>query len=68
MLVLSRRVGEKVLIGGDIQVTILAIKGNQVRVGIEAPMSLTILRDELQPFAKPANTSCAERQLVTASL
>lgn len=52
MLVLSRRVGEKIKIGDDVVVTILAIKGNQVRVGIDAPPATTILRDELEPFAR----------------
>ncbi len=52
MLVLSRRVGEKIKVGDDVVVTILAIKGNQVRVGIEAPSTTTILRDELEPFAR----------------
>jgi carbon storage regulator len=53
MLVLSRRVGEKITIGDDVVVTILAIKGNQVRVGIDAPASVTILRSELEPYVKP---------------
>lgn len=70
MLVLSRRVGEKIRIGHDVVVTVLAIKGSQVRIGIDAPTSLTILREELQPFAsrdeKP--TACADARLVTQPL
>ena len=38
MLILTRRSGETLMIGDDIQVTVLGVKGNQVRVGIEAPM------------------------------
>jgi carbon storage regulator len=49
MLILTRRVKETLLIGDDIQVVILGIKGNQVSIGIEAPRELTILREELVP-------------------
>ena len=48
MLVLTRRVGEALLIGDDVKITLLEIKGNQVRIGIDAPKSTTILRDELE--------------------
>lgn len=47
MLILTRRVGETVMIGDDIQVVILGVKGNQVRVGIEAPTAINIVREEL---------------------
>lgn len=47
MLILSRREGEKILIGDDIIVTIQQIRGGQVRVGIEAPPEVQVLRDEL---------------------
>jgi len=47
-LVLSRRVGESVIIDGDIKVTILNISGNQIRIGIDAPKEVTIHRKEIQ--------------------
>lgn len=47
MLILTRRVGEKVVIGENITVTILSIKGNQVRVGIDAPRDVTVHREEI---------------------
>jgi carbon storage regulator len=47
MLVLSRKVGEKLVIGNDIWVTVVAVKGNSVRVGIDAPVDVPILRGEL---------------------
>lgn len=47
MLVLSRRIGETLLIGDDIQVTILKSRRGQVKVGIEAPKEMTISREEL---------------------
>ena len=47
MLVLSRREGEKLIIGGNVTVTILAVKGNQVRIGIDAPREVKIDREEI---------------------
>lgn len=47
MLVLARKVGEKIVIGKDIEVTVLAIKGDQVRLGIEAPDNVSIHRQEI---------------------
>jgi carbon storage regulator len=47
MLVLTRRVGDTIVIGTDIRVTILSIKGNQVRVGTEAPKEVAIHRKEI---------------------
>ncbi len=47
MLVLSRKLSQQILIGTDIVITVVKIDGNQVRLGIEAPRGVTILRDEL---------------------
>jgi carbon storage regulator len=47
MLILTRRVGEVVMIGRDIRVTILGVKGNQVRVGIDAPKEVPVHREEI---------------------
>ena len=47
MLILTRRVGETVMIGEDIVVTVLGIKGNQVRIGVQAPKSVAVHREEL---------------------
>ena len=47
MLVLSRMEGHSLLIDDDITVTVLEIRGNQVRIGVEAPREVTVLRDEL---------------------
>jgi carbon storage regulator len=47
MLILTRKPGENVRIGDDIAVTVLGVKGNQVRIGIKAPDYVTILREEL---------------------
>jgi carbon storage regulator len=47
MLVLSRKLNESIIIAGDIRITIVGIRGNHVRVGIEAPDSIPIMREEL---------------------
>lgn len=47
MLVLSRKPGEKILIGDDVTITIVRIGPNTVRIGIEAPRSMNIVREEL---------------------
>ncbi len=47
MLILTRRVGETVMIGNDITLTVLGVKGNQVRLGIEAPKEVPVHREEV---------------------
>jgi len=47
MLILTRRVGETVMIGEDVTVTVLGVKGNQVRLGINAPRSVAVHREEI---------------------
>lgn len=47
MLVLSRKVGERVFIGDDIVVEIIEVQGNRIRLGIEAPRDVQIIREEL---------------------
>ena len=47
MLILTRRVGETVVIGDDIVVTVLGVKGNQVRVGVKAPRDVAVHREEI---------------------
>ncbi|MBY8965998.1 carbon storage regulator CsrA [Algiphilus sp.] len=47
MLILTRRVGETLQIGDEVSVTVLSIKGNQVRIGINAPEDVTIHRQEI---------------------
>ena len=47
MLILTRRVGETVVIGNDVDVTVLGVKGNQVRLGVKAPKNVTVHREEI---------------------
>jgi carbon storage regulator len=48
VLILTRKVGESVLIGDGIKVSVLAVKGNQVRVGIDAPKEVSVHREEVR--------------------
>lgn len=47
MLILSRRIGETLMIGDEITVTVLGVKGNQVRIGVNAPKNVAVHRDEV---------------------
>ena len=47
MLILTRRVGETLIIGDDVRITVLGVRGQQVRVGIDAPKSVTVHREEI---------------------
>lgn len=49
MLILTRRIGEGVYVGDDVKIVILGIRGSQVRIGIEAPDDVNIVREELLP-------------------
>jgi carbon storage regulator len=47
MLILTRRVGETVMVGHDVAVTIVGVKGNQIRIGIDAPKNVAVHRKEI---------------------
>jgi carbon storage regulator len=50
MLVLTRKLNERIVVGDNITITVVGIRGNHVRLGIEAPPEVSILREELQRF------------------
>jgi carbon storage regulator len=64
MLVLSRKLNEKIVINGDIIVTVVKIDRNQVRIGIQAPGSVPVYREELLPASRDAR---AESELMVGA-
>ncbi|MEL4318649.1 carbon storage regulator CsrA [Leifsonia sp. YIM 134122] len=60
MLVLTRKIGERILIGDDIVVTVLDVRGDSVRIGIDAPGSMRIQRDEVVRAVEAANVEATE--------
>lgn len=60
MLVLSRKESERIRLGDSIIVTVVRVSGDKVRLGIEAPPDILVLRDELQPHQPPAEAIAAE--------
>ena len=47
MLILTRKIGETLMIGGDLAITVLGVKGNQVRIGVKAPKEVAVHREEI---------------------
>lgn len=64
MLILTRRVGETLVIGDEITVTVLSIKGNQIRVGINAPKTVSIHREEIYQRIQTENKTCSKLKIV----
>ncbi len=62
MLILTRRPGENIVVGDDIVISVIEVRGDAVRVGIEAPQSLQVHREEVWLELKAANTDAASAQ------
>jgi carbon storage regulator len=60
MLILSRRPGESLTIGDDIVITVVSVNGNQVRLGINAPREVRVLRDEIYKAIREENQAAAK--------
>ncbi len=59
MLILSRKTNEKIMIGSDISLTIIEIRGDQVKVGVEAPKSVKVFRQEVYDAIQGENRAAA---------
>jgi len=60
MLILSRKTNEKIMIGDDISVSIIEIRGDQVRIGVDAPKSVKVFRQEVFDAIKAENKAAAQ--------
>ena len=59
MLILTRRVGETLMVGDDVTITVLGVKGNQVRIGINAPKNVPVHREEIyQAIRRAEQNDC----------
>jgi carbon storage regulator len=63
MLILTRRVGETLMIGDQVSVTVLGVKGNQVRIGVNAPRNVSVHREEIYDRIQREHDVAALREL-----
>lgn len=59
MLILTRKIGEGIILGDDIRISIMEIRGKQIRIGIEAPQNVVVLREEIYQRIQEENLRAA---------
>ncbi len=62
MLILTRRIGETFKVGDDVSVTVLGVRGSQIRIGISAPRGIDVYREEIYDKRKNADKKSAENE------
>jgi len=70
MLILTRRIGETLMVGDDVTVTVLGVKGNQVRLGVNAPKEIPVHREEIHDRIareEARSNRCLTRQLTSGT-
>ncbi|MEL0082656.1 MAG: carbon storage regulator CsrA [Gammaproteobacteria bacterium] len=71
MLILTRRIGESVMIGDDVKISVLGVKGNQIRLGVSAPREVAVHREEIyqriQEESEAASAARAEMKVVVSN-
>jgi len=68
MLILSRKINEKIMIGEDISISIIEIRGDQVRIGVDAPKTIKVFRQEVFDAIMAENKAAAESRPVLPEL
>lgn len=63
MLILTRRVGETLMVGDDVTVTVLGVKGNQVRIGVNAPKDVAVHREEIYQRVQLEKSQVSDAEL-----
>jgi carbon storage regulator len=63
MLILSRKTNEKIMIGDDISITVIDIRGDQVRIGVDAPKQVKVYRQEVFDLVKAENQAAAATEM-----
>jgi carbon storage regulator len=68
MLILTRKIGETVVIGDDVDITVLGVKGNQVRLGVKAPKEVSVHREEIYERIRREHDQQAGGQMKVAEI